>query len=100
MGAATDETATVERGIGETDGAVLKTEDEKTEDEKTAVEITDDDENADLVPAPASSGFSVLFCRLYFIATSGVCLFRSGTVGFQKKLQSQKKKLCKRRMTL
>ena len=49
-GAATDETATVERGIGETDGAVLKTEDEKTEDEKTAVEITDDDENADLVP--------------------------------------------------
>ena len=31
------------------------------------------------------------FCRLYFIATSGVCLFRSGTVGFQKKLQSQKK---------
>lgn len=49
-GAATDETATVERGIGETDGAVLKTEDEKTEDEKTAVEITDDDETADLVP--------------------------------------------------
>jgi hypothetical protein len=39
----------------------------------------------------ASSGFSVLFCRLYFIATSGVCLIRSGTVGFQKKLQSQKK---------
>ena len=36
-------------------------------------------------------GFSVLFCRLYFIATSGVCLIRSGTVGFQKKLQSQKK---------
>jgi hypothetical protein len=33
-----------------------------------------------------------LFCRLYFIATSGVCLIRSGTVGFQKKLQSQKKK--------
>ena len=29
------------------------------------------------------------FCRLYFIATSGVCLIRSGTVGFQKKLQSQ-----------
>jgi hypothetical protein len=28
---------------------------------------------------------------LYFIATSGVCLIRSGTVGFQKKLQSQKK---------
>jgi len=37
---------------------------------------------------PTSSGFSVLFCRLYFIATSGVCLIRSGTVGFQKKLQS------------
>jgi hypothetical protein len=35
---------------------------------------------------------SVLFCRLYFIATSGVCLIRSGTVGFQKKLQSQKEK--------
>jgi hypothetical protein len=29
--------------------------------------------------------------KMYFIATSGVCLFRSGTVGFQKKLQSQKK---------
>jgi len=29
--------------------------------------------------------------RLYFAATSGVCLIRSGTVGFQKKLQSQKK---------
>jgi hypothetical protein len=29
---------------------------------------------------------------LYFIATSGVCLIRSGTVGFQKKLQSHKKK--------
>jgi hypothetical protein len=24
-----------------------------------------------------SSGFSVLFCRLYFAATSGVCLIRS-----------------------
>ena len=42
-------------------------------------------------PPPTSSGFSVLFCRLYFIATSGVCLFRSGTVGFQKKLQIAKK---------
>jgi len=40
-------------------------------------------------------GFSVLFCRLYFIATSGVCLIRSGTVGFQKKLQSQKKQKSK-----
>jgi hypothetical protein len=37
-------------------------------------------------------------CRLYFAATSGVCLIRSGTVGFQKRLlQSQKKqKLCHR----
>ena len=31
------------------------------------------------------SGFSVLFCRLYFAATSGVCLIRSGAAGFQKK---------------
>ena len=29
-------------------------------------------------PPPISSGFSVLFCRLYFAATSGVCLIRSG----------------------
>jgi hypothetical protein len=35
--------------------------------------------------------FSVLFCRLYFAATSGVCLIRSGAAGFQKKLQSHKK---------
>ena len=28
-------------------------------------------------PPPISSGFSVLFCRLYFAATSGVCLIRS-----------------------
>jgi hypothetical protein len=27
--------------------------------------------------SPISSGFSVLFCRLYFAATSGVCLIRS-----------------------
>jgi len=34
-----------------------------------------------------------LFCRLYFAATSGVCLIRSGAAGFQKKLlQSHKKK--------
>ena len=36
----------------------------------------------DLPVAPFSphlkSGFSVLFCRLYFAATSGVCLIRSG----------------------
>jgi hypothetical protein len=35
-----------------------------------------------------------LFCsagwRLYFAATSGVCLIRSGAAGFQMKLQSQK----------
>ena len=36
---------------------------------------------------PISSGFSVLFCRLYFAATSGVWLIRSGAAGFfQKKL--------------
>jgi hypothetical protein len=29
---------------------------------------------------------------LYFAATSGVCLIRSGAAGFQKKLQSQKKR--------
>ena len=40
-------------------------------------------------PPPTSSGFSVLFCRLYFAATSGVCLIRSGAAVFQKKLQSQ-----------
>jgi hypothetical protein len=28
---------------------------------------------------------------LYFAATSGVCLIRSGAAGFQKKLQSHKK---------
>jgi hypothetical protein len=32
---------------------------------------------------PTSSGFSVLFCRLYFAATSGVCLIRSGAAVFQ-----------------
>ena len=37
------------------------------------------------------NGFSVLFCRLYFAATIGVCLIRSGAVGFQKKLYPQKK---------
>ena len=51
-------------------------------------------------PPPASSGFSVLFCRLYFIATSGVCLIRSGTVGFQKKLQSHKKKFTNAKKSL
>ena len=30
-------------------------------------------------------------CRLYFAATSGVCLIRSGAVGFQKKLTIAKK---------
>jgi hypothetical protein len=35
--------------------------------------------------------YSVLFCRLYFAATSGVCLIRSGAAGFPKKLHSQKK---------
>jgi hypothetical protein len=33
---------------------------------------------------PISSGFSVLFCRLYFAATSNVCLIRSGAAGFSK----------------
>jgi len=28
---------------------------------------------------------------LYFAATSGVCLIRSGAAGFQKKLHSQKR---------
>ena len=37
-------------------------------------------------PPPLSSGFTVLFCRLYFAATSGVCLIRSGAAGFPKKL--------------
>ena len=40
-------------------------------------------------PPPISSGFSVLFCRLYFAATSGVCLIRSGAAGFPKKLHAQ-----------
>jgi hypothetical protein len=40
------------------------------------------------------SQFSVLFCRLYFAATSGVCLIRSGAAGFQKKLHSQTKLVC------
>jgi hypothetical protein len=35
---------------------------------------------------------SVLFCRLYFAATSGVCLIRSGAADFPKKLHSQKEK--------
>jgi hypothetical protein len=35
---------------------------------------------------------------LYFAATSGVCLIRSGAAGFQKKLQSQKRKLDTRGM--
>ena len=47
--------------------------------------------HAENIVSPSSSGFSVLFCRLYFAATSDVCLIRSGAAGFQKKLQSQKK---------
>jgi len=41
---------------------------------------------------PISSGFSVLFCRLCFAATSGVCLIRSGAAGFSKEATFAKKK--------
>ena len=45
-------------------------------------------------PPRVGSLFCSAGCISLLLRTSGVCLIRSGAVGFQKKLHSQQKKLC------